>query len=216
MAAPDLNRYSWIKGAPHFDALRQAQIEPAGRAWIGEAPPATASFSQVLSKVDLVDAPWAMTAQIPLNPGLVAIIGARGSGKIALADAIAHGCDATEDPPNSMSFLARASELLAGNSVRPTWGDGTIETRPLDGSYDPDISGYPKAPYLLQQLGTHINVLPGAVVGVPGAWCASVGLKGPLRGWFCGKAPSPGAAIPWRHGVRGRSGGRCCRRGWQA
>ena len=151
VAAPDLNRYSWIKGAPHFDALRQAQIEPAGRAWIGDAPPATASFSQVLSTVDLVDAPWAVTPRIPLNPGLVAIIGARGSGKTALADAIAHGCDATEDPPNAMSFLARASELLAGNSVRLTWGDGTTDTRPLDGSYDPDASDYPKARYLSQQ-----------------------------------------------------------------
>ncbi|MCB8835803.1 ATP-binding protein, partial [Escherichia coli] len=89
----------------------------------------TASFSQVLSTVDLVDAPWAVTPRIPLNPGLVAIIGARGSGKTALADAIAHGCDATEDPPNAMSFLARASELLAGNSVRLTWGDGTTDTR---------------------------------------------------------------------------------------
>lgn len=151
VAAPDLNRYSWIKGAPHFDALRQAQIEPAGRAWIGETPPATANFSQVLSSVDLVDASWALTPQIPLNPGLVAIIGARGSGKTALADAIAHGCDATDDPPNSMSFLARARDLLDGNSVRLIWGDGTIETRPLDSSYDPDASDYPKARYLSQQ-----------------------------------------------------------------
>ncbi|MCH3755981.1 hypothetical protein LZC13_10210, partial [Campylobacter coli] len=50
-----------------------------------------------------------------------------------------------------MSVLARASELLAGNSVRLTWGDGTTDTRPLDGSYDPDASDYPKARYLSQQ-----------------------------------------------------------------
>lgn len=105
----------------------------------------------MLSTIDLVDAAWAKTPTVRLNPGLVAIIGARGSGKTALADAIAHGCDATDDPPNSLSFLARASDLLGGASVRLTWGDGTVDTRPLDGSYDPDVSDYPKARYLSQQ-----------------------------------------------------------------
>lgn len=151
VAAPDLQRYSWIKGSPHFDALRQAQIEPAGRTWIGDTPPAHAGSSQVLSEVALIDAPWAETPRIPLNPGLVAIIGARGSGKTALADAIAHGCDASDDPPNTMSFLARAHDLLDGNNVRLTWADGTTDTRPLDGSYDPAASDYPKARYLSQQ-----------------------------------------------------------------
>lgn len=151
VATPDLQRYSWIKGSPHFDALRQAQIEPAGRTWIGDSPPAHAGSSQVLSEVELIDAPWAVTPKISLNPGLVAIIGARGSGKTALADAIAHGCDASDDPPNTMSFLARARDLLDGNNVRLTWGDGTIDMRALDGSHDPDASDYPKARYLSQQ-----------------------------------------------------------------
>jgi ABC-type lipoprotein export system ATPase subunit len=54
------------------------------------------------------------TPTIPLNPGLVAIIGARGSGKTALADMIAAGCDSfPEDSWNanewaSPSFLVRA------------------------------------------------------------------------------------------------------------
>ena len=151
VAEPDLQRYSWIKGAPHFDALRQAQIEPAGRAWIGEAAPPHAGFSQVLAEVALIDAPWALIPALPLNPGLVAIIGARGSGKTALADAIAHGCDATDIASERLSFLARARPLLGGSGVRLSWGDETIDARPLDGSDDPDVSSYPKARYLSQQ-----------------------------------------------------------------
>ena len=151
VAAPDLQRCSWIKGTPHFDALRQARIEPAGRTWIGETAPPHAGFSQVLAEVRLTDAPWALTPVLPLNPGLIAIIGARGSGKTALADAIAHGCDATDDAPEPLSFLARARPLLGGSGVRLSWGDGTIDARPLDGSDDPDVSDYPKARYLSQQ-----------------------------------------------------------------
>ena len=55
---------------------------------------------------------------LPLNPGLVAIIGARGSGKTALADVIAAGCDAIlpsgwdADENISPSFLARARRLI--------------------------------------------------------------------------------------------------------
>src|SRR3546814_14441831 len=89
------NRFSWIKGALEFDALRQACIDPEGRAYVGEQPPRSAMPSQVISHVKIDDAEWATTPDIPLNPGLVAIIGARGSGKTALADVIAAGCEAT-------------------------------------------------------------------------------------------------------------------------
>ena len=88
---PDDNRFSWIKGALEFDALRQACIDPEGRAYVGEQPPRSAMPSQVISHVRIDDADWATTSDIPLNPGLVAIIGARGSGKTALADVIAAG-----------------------------------------------------------------------------------------------------------------------------
>ncbi len=54
---------------------------------------ATATPSQVISQIEALDAPWMTTPVIPLNPGLVAIIGARGSGKTALADMFAAGCD---------------------------------------------------------------------------------------------------------------------------
>ena len=45
------NRFSWIKGALEFDALRQACIDPEGRAYVGEQPPRSAMPSQVISHV---------------------------------------------------------------------------------------------------------------------------------------------------------------------
>ena len=62
-----------------------------------------------------------------LNPGLVAVIGARGSGKTALADIIALGCDAFPDTLNGQSFLSRANAdgYLAGAEVRISWQDGS-------------------------------------------------------------------------------------------
>ena len=78
------NRFSWIKGALEFDALRQACIDPEGRAYVGEQPPRSAMPSQVISHLKIDNADWATTPGMPLNPGLVAIIGARGSGKTAL------------------------------------------------------------------------------------------------------------------------------------
>src|ERR1035437_4137956 len=111
---PINDRFSWIKGALTFEALRQACIDPAGRAFVGAEPPRHALPSQVISQVEITHASWAATPAILLNPGLVAIVGARGSGKTALADVIAAGCDAitwaarNADDDISPSFLLRA------------------------------------------------------------------------------------------------------------
>lgn len=132
---PEGDRFSWVKGAPVFDALRQAGIDPASRAYVGAVPPSGASPSQVIREVRIQDAPWAKTPVIPLNRGLVAIIGARGSGKTALADLIAAGADALPIPSDterpSASFLARAGDLLDGASVALDWGSGDTVTRGL-------------------------------------------------------------------------------------
>jgi hypothetical protein len=74
---PAQDRFSWIKGALTFDALRQACIDPDGRAYVGSTPPMHAIPSQVVAEVQISNAQWAATPVIPLNPGLVAIIGAR-------------------------------------------------------------------------------------------------------------------------------------------
>ncbi len=150
-------RYSWIKGALTFDALRQACIEPSGRAYVGPEPPPNAPPSQVISTVEIENADWAATPQILLNPGLVTIIGARGSGKTALAEMIAAGCDAVEETvwkdtgATRYSFLARARPLLGDAQVCLHWGGGDTTKCTLDGRDTGGASAYPRARYLSQQ-----------------------------------------------------------------
>ena len=157
VASPFGDRFSWIKGGLEFDALRQACIDPKGRAYVGEQPPRSAMPSQAISQVRIGNADWAVTPDIPLNPGLVAIIGARGSGKTALADVIAAGCDAI--PPSgwdadeniSPSFLARARRLIGDATTTLTWGGGATVTRSIDGRDANSQMAFPQARYLSQQ-----------------------------------------------------------------
>jgi hypothetical protein len=113
--------------------------------------------SQVISQVKIDDADWATTPEIPLNPGLIAIIGARGSGKTALADVIAAGCDAITpsgwdaDENISPSFLARARRLIGDATATLTWGGGADATRWLDGRDANGHLSFPRARYLSQQ-----------------------------------------------------------------
>ncbi|MEA2164820.1 MAG: hypothetical protein QOK37_2947 [Thermoanaerobaculia bacterium] len=151
------NRFSWIKGALTFDALRQVCIDPEGRAYVGEQPPRTSMPSQVISHVRIDGADWAMTPDIPLNPGLVAVIGGRGSGKTALADVIAACCDAITEigwkaaENVSPSFLSRARGLVGDATATLTWGGGTTVTRSLDGRDANAHMSFPRARYLSQQ-----------------------------------------------------------------
>lgn len=157
VGVPDDGRFSWIKGGLEFDALRQACIDPAGRAFVGDAPPRSGAPSQLLDGLELTSAPWAKTPRIAFNHGLVAVIGARGSGKTALADIVALVCDAIQPPSQddpfakpSPSFLSRAGDLLGDASVKATWRAGEPTTRMMDGRDQPDVT-YPRARYLSQQ-----------------------------------------------------------------
>jgi hypothetical protein len=163
---PDGNRYTWIKGAATFDTLRQVCIDPVGRAYVGEDPPPMAAPSEVIASVTVQDAPWAKTPKILLNPGLVAIIGARGSGKTALADIIAAGCDAHAHDMPEQAFLKRAREHLEGSSVRLDWQTGEYELRTLDGSGDISDDSYPRARYLSQQFVDNLCASDGMTDGL--------------------------------------------------
>lgn len=166
------DRYSWVKGALTFDSLRQACIDPKGRAYVGLEPPKAAMPSQVIARVDIENASWVTTNSVPLNSGLVAIIGARGSGKTALADMIAAGCDAIPVSPRdvdediSSSFLVRARPLIGEAKVKLSWGSGEPSRRHLDSRDADDPMVYPRARYLSQQFVEELCSAKGASEGL--------------------------------------------------
>jgi ABC-type lipoprotein export system ATPase subunit len=149
VAKPDGDRLCWIKGTPSFDTLSQACIDP-DRAFVGPTFPSWTSPSQVIDKVSLQNAPWAQTPVLHFNPGLVAIIGARGSGKTALVDILAAGCDSYQESEHP-SFLSRAAEHLTGARVKLTWLSGIEETCNLDSPITSSPDAYPRVRYLSQQ-----------------------------------------------------------------
>lgn len=147
---PAEDRLCWIKGKATFDGLRQACIDP-DRAYVGPKPPSWSSESQTISHVEILNAPWVCTPAIGLNPGLVTIIGARGSGKTALADMIAAGCDAYVEDDERPSFLERAGEHLGNAEVSVHWLNGEAPpAKPLD-QPGADWDSFPRVRYLSQQ-----------------------------------------------------------------
>jgi energy-coupling factor transporter ATP-binding protein EcfA2 len=151
VGSPDLDRFCWIKGDLTFESLRQACIEPEGRAFVDREPPTGTVPSQTIAQVTISKASFLKTSAIPLNPGLVAIIGPRGSGKTALADFIAAGAYAFSPRNNDASFLRRAEQHLLNSNSTLTWDSGeTTETSFADISAD-DFLDFPRVQYLSQQ-----------------------------------------------------------------
>jgi len=131
---PDLKRYCWIKGDLSFETLRQLGVEPEERVWIGEEPPLTNVKSVTISKIRPINTPWLKKDMVEFNPGLVSVIGARGSGKTALIDLVAAGAHALSDPLAESSFLRRATEpedLIGEAEVEEAWADGDKYTVPF-------------------------------------------------------------------------------------
>ncbi len=151
VGAPDGDRYTWVKGLVAFDTLRQACIDPKGRAFVGPQPPISTIPSQAIALIEIVGAEWATSSKVGFNPGLVAIIGARGSGKSALAELTALGCDSIPEHQSQDSFLRRAADLLPGVSARLLWQSGEWVEREPHGGQGGDADRYPRARYLSQQ-----------------------------------------------------------------
>jgi ABC-type lipoprotein export system ATPase subunit len=145
---PGFDRRTWLRGDPTFETLRQAIAEPARRVFIGESPPLGAQRDEAIASITAEPAKWLKTTDVRFNPGLVAIIGAKGSGKTALADLLALGTGADEDDPGPASFIGKARPLLGSLTAQVTWGDGTTQRGNVDSfAEDP----YPRVQYLSQQ-----------------------------------------------------------------
>ncbi len=169
VGAPDLMRCCWIKGDITFESLRQAAIEPGERVRIADCSPALSADSVTIRTVRPIAMPWLGNELIPLNRGLVSIIGARGSGKTALADMIAAGASALGTKLGESSFLRRATspvDMIGDGSVELEWADGerkSISFAPPDAwSAEP-----PEVRYLSQQFVDQL--------------CSSAGLAVELR-----------------------------------
>ena len=121
---PDEDRYCWIKADPTFEGFRQVLYEPADRVYIGPSPPIYHDHARVIDSITLAHSgDWFDEVEIPLNAGLVSIIGQKGSGKSALAEVAAYSAGSwqTDDPG---SFIKRASGHLQELLITINWGDG--------------------------------------------------------------------------------------------
>jgi energy-coupling factor transporter ATP-binding protein EcfA2 len=159
---PDMDRFMWIKGDATFESLRQACIEPEARSFIGPKPSDGALPYKVIDSIEFEGAPWCASTRIELNPGLIGIIGARGSGKTALADLIATGAESPESHENERSFLRRAAPHLDALRVKLTWGDGAQTLGGLDRSSGPETEDS-RVQYLSQQFVERLCSSDGGV-----------------------------------------------------
>lgn len=147
---PDRDRFCWLKGSVTFDTLRQTSLEPS-RAHIGPEPPRGALPSQAMTSVRVREGDWFVPNEVPLNSGMVAIIGARGSGKTALADVIAAATDGL-GTVSDRSFLARAQRLLRDELGEVIWDNGEVSEASLAEAVTQDRrTGGPHVQYLSQQ-----------------------------------------------------------------
>ena len=139
IGVPDEKKYCWIKAELTFEGLRQILYEPEERVYIGEKPANLKNDYQVLESVTIAKAAdWFGPLTVPLNEDLISIIGPRGSGKSALAEAIAFaGGAGTFRSGSGLSdtFLYKAARkssanpnTIVGADVTLRWKSGDTET----------------------------------------------------------------------------------------
>jgi len=151
VSEPDGNRFCWIKGDLTFESVRQSCIEPEGRVHVGSVPPRGSLATRTIKEVRVSNVPWMNPVNMALNPGLVAIIGARGSGKTALAELIAAGGLAIHAQLNPKSFIVRAREHLENSRSELEWEDGDVTGHDFRQKRFDDYSASPRVQYLSQQ-----------------------------------------------------------------
>jgi hypothetical protein len=147
----DQQRICWIKGDLNFESLRQTCLEPEERVVLGPEPRRGSLQSHTIHTMTVTGASWLTKSTIPLNPGLVAVIGARGSGKTALADLVAAGGFALSPHMKKESFVARAQEHLAKCNVELAWENGETTGNEVIHADMEALLDEPHVQYLSQQ-----------------------------------------------------------------
>jgi len=163
----DIKNYSlkancWIKADSTFLGLRQLLVEPQDRVYVGEIPhkikrvnDPTATYVESIKIHSVKDDQgigW-FKANLSLNPGLIAIIGRKGSGKSALADILAL-LGQSHILPDHYSFLNknkfRKKGLANAFEAEAVWMNGDRYTVNLGGEVDAK-SAIERVKYLPQQ-----------------------------------------------------------------
>jgi hypothetical protein len=140
---PDNDRFCWIKADSTFEGLKQALYEPGDRVHIGPSPPIYHDQARVIRAVKVSSANgWFDDISIPVNAGLVPIIGQKGSGKSALAELIAYAAGSWH-VNDAGSFLKRAGSHIENLSVELEWADDATSSVTLwDDQSDADQVRY--------------------------------------------------------------------------
>lgn len=146
---PDEDRRCWVRAEPTFDGLRQTLVEPERRVHIGPEPPVSDNPGEVIRRVEIKNAPWLQNDVLELNDGLVTIIGAKGSGKTALAELIAFAADADDPQPGEASFIKKAGSLLDGIAIDLQWDDDSSSSATIPRA-ESEVP-VPRVRYLSQQ-----------------------------------------------------------------
>jgi len=98
---PDQKRYCWVKADPTFEGIKQVLFEPNERIIVREDNPEL-DFDKPIFTAIKIDNPVKVldsdnskltftTTELPLNRGMISIIGGRGKGKSMLINYLAHG-----------------------------------------------------------------------------------------------------------------------------
>jgi ABC-type lipoprotein export system ATPase subunit len=141
----------WVRCDPSFAGLRQLLNEPADRVFRGEVPPILQRVRENKTKYvngvsirRMAESKLAETwfdCMVPLNPGLIAIIGNKGSGKSALSDVI--GLVGETRHGDAFSFLNADKFRQPKNNkarhfvARLFWENGSTPEKSLDAPADP-------------------------------------------------------------------------------
>ncbi len=138
--------YTWINAELSFRGLRHALLEYPSRVFMGDTPPKVlhvrTNKTKYISTISIrrvagsqLKEHWFDTA-IQVNPGLVAIIGNKGSGKSALADSVALAGNTRHEADfsflNGKRFRHPKDNKAEHFEAELVWVDGTSTRRRLD------------------------------------------------------------------------------------
>jgi energy-coupling factor transporter ATP-binding protein EcfA2 len=128
---PAERRYCWIKSEPTWDGLRQVVLEPEERVIVQDSCPELVKSAYTIKSLFIpsqeVASDFSLSeTNVDLSPGLVTVVGGRGSGKTALLDVLAcafpEGRKATLESPTS--FVNRIVGTAANG-----WTEKALQSR---------------------------------------------------------------------------------------